>query len=186
MNISPVLQNACLTMLSEIAEMHPELRDLQGCAMAEMEKGSDRNLASVMDELVILSARGYCIMERFQKTAAVEMESANLADTIAAMNAFTAAFSEGKFGDFENLSPELIEALQQNLKRKEELEGVMDLKFGKGALMRMITEDGLLPDFLEGMNKALYPDQTPDREGIEDFAKNIVEDALSKVQQDLK
>ncbi len=185
MNISPVLQNACLTMLSEIAEMQPELRDLQGCTMAEMEKGSSRNLASVLDELVVLSAKGYRVMEQFQKTAAVEMESANLADTIAAMNAFTAAFSEGKFDDFDNLSPELIEALKQNLKLKEELEGAMDLKFGKGALMRMISEDGLLPEFMEKMSLALHPDQVPDRESIKEFSKKIVEDALSKVQEDL-
>lgn len=185
MNISPVLQNACLTMLSEIAEMHPELRDLHGCTMVEMEKGSDRNLASILDELVVLSARGYHIMGRFQKTAATEMGSANLEDTIAVMNAFTDAFSEGKFDDFDNLSPELVEALQQNLKRKVELEGAMDLKFGKGALMRMITEDGLLPDFMEKMSLTLHPDQVPDRESIDEFSKKVVEDALCKVRNDL-
>lgn len=185
MNISPAVQNACLTMLSEIAEMQPELRDLQGCILVEMEKGADRNMASLLEELVVLTARGYKIMERFQKEASEGMESGSLEDTIRVMTAFTDAFSEGKLDDLDNLEPSLIEAIQKNLKCKEEIEGAMDLKFGKGALMRMISEDGLLPDFLEGMNKALYPDQTPDRDGIEEFSKRIVEDALSKVREDL-
>lgn len=143
MNLPAPVVNALRSYLEQLRDLQPDVKSAQEGIMAELAKGSERNLLNAIDPII---ATGSKHMKIFYAFIALT-DGEDLQPHQEQIAILTSAAASGDFDKLEGLPEDLRELMESNFKFNQALKESIDSKYGPEAMTRALHEDGLVEEF---------------------------------------